>query len=69
MLDLDIVEQQALHHAYTQIAKAVPGLKIMLASVGQEWKVNKCNKAQMSWAGIYAGVSGQRDADGVNPYL
>ena len=32
MLDLDIVAQQALHYAYTEIAKAVPQLKIMLAT-------------------------------------
>jgi 5-methyltetrahydropteroyltriglutamate--homocysteine methyltransferase len=32
VLDLDIVAQQALHYAYTEIAKAVPQLKIMLAS-------------------------------------
>ena len=32
MLDLDIVGQQALHYAYAEIAKAVPQLKIMLAT-------------------------------------
>ena len=32
VLDLDIVGQQALHYAYTEIAKAVPQLKIMLAT-------------------------------------
>ena len=32
VLDLDIVGQQALHHAYAEIAKAVPQLKIMLAT-------------------------------------
>ena len=32
VLDLDIVAQQALHYAYTEIAKAVPQLKIMLAT-------------------------------------
>jgi 5-methyltetrahydropteroyltriglutamate--homocysteine methyltransferase len=32
VLDLDIVGQQALHYAYTEIAKSVPQLKIMLAT-------------------------------------
>lgn len=32
VLDLDIVGQQALRHAYTEIAKAVPSLKVMLAT-------------------------------------
>ena len=32
VLDLDIVAQQALHHAYAEIANAVPQLKIMLAT-------------------------------------
>ena len=32
VLDLDIVGQQALHYAYTEIAKALPQLKIMLAT-------------------------------------
>ena len=32
VLDLDVVAQQALHHAYAEIAKAVPELKIMLAT-------------------------------------
>jgi 5-methyltetrahydropteroyltriglutamate--homocysteine methyltransferase len=32
VLDLDIVAQQALHYAYAEIAKAVPQLKIMLAT-------------------------------------
>jgi 5-methyltetrahydropteroyltriglutamate--homocysteine methyltransferase len=32
VLDLDIVGQQALHHAYTEIATALPQLKIMLAT-------------------------------------
>ena len=32
VLDLDIVGQQALHHAYAEIAKAVPQLKIMLTT-------------------------------------
>ena len=32
VLDLDIVGQQALHYAYAEIAKAVPQLKIMLAT-------------------------------------
>src|SRR4029453_10260453 len=32
VLDLDIVGQQALHYAYTEIAKSVPRLKIMLAT-------------------------------------
>ena len=32
VLDLDIAAQQALHHAYAEIAKAVPQLKIMLAT-------------------------------------
>ena len=32
VLDLDIVAQQALHYAFTEIANAVPQLKIMLAT-------------------------------------
>ena len=32
VLDLDAVGQQALHHAYAEIAKAVPQIKIMLAT-------------------------------------
>jgi 5-methyltetrahydropteroyltriglutamate--homocysteine methyltransferase len=32
VLDLDIVGQRALHYAYTEIANAVPQLKIMLAT-------------------------------------
>jgi 5-methyltetrahydropteroyltriglutamate--homocysteine methyltransferase len=32
VLDLDIVGQQALHYAYAEIARAVPQLKIMLAT-------------------------------------
>ncbi|MEH2523365.1 MULTISPECIES: 5-methyltetrahydropteroyltriglutamate--homocysteine S-methyltransferase [unclassified Bradyrhizobium] len=32
VLDLDIVGQQALHYAYTEITNAVPQLKIMLAT-------------------------------------
>ena len=32
VLDLDIVAQQALRHAYAEIAKALPQLKIMLAT-------------------------------------
>ena len=32
VLDLDATAQQALHHAYAEIAKAVPQLKIMLAT-------------------------------------
>ena len=32
VLDLDIVGQQALHYAYSEIANAVPQLKIMLAT-------------------------------------
>ncbi|MBR1237917.1 5-methyltetrahydropteroyltriglutamate--homocysteine S-methyltransferase [Bradyrhizobium sp. AUGA SZCCT0182] len=32
VLDLDIIAQQALHYAYAEIAKAVPELKIMLAT-------------------------------------
>ena len=32
VLDLDIIAQQALHYAYAEIAKAVPQLKIMLAT-------------------------------------
>jgi 5-methyltetrahydropteroyltriglutamate--homocysteine methyltransferase len=32
VLDLDIIAQQVLHYAYTEIANAVPQLKIMLAT-------------------------------------
>jgi 5-methyltetrahydropteroyltriglutamate--homocysteine methyltransferase len=32
VLDLDVVAQQALRHAYAEIAKAVPQIKIMLAT-------------------------------------
>ncbi|NOJ46924.1 5-methyltetrahydropteroyltriglutamate--homocysteine S-methyltransferase [Bradyrhizobium archetypum] len=32
VLDLDIVAQQALHYAYVEIARAVPQLKLMLAT-------------------------------------
>jgi 5-methyltetrahydropteroyltriglutamate--homocysteine methyltransferase len=32
VLDLDIIAQQALHYAYSEIANAVPQLKIMLAT-------------------------------------
>jgi len=32
VLDLDIIAQQALRHAYAEIAKAVPQIKIMLAT-------------------------------------
>jgi 5-methyltetrahydropteroyltriglutamate--homocysteine methyltransferase len=32
VLDLDIVAQQALHHAYAEIANALPQLRIMLAT-------------------------------------
>jgi len=37
VLDLDIVAQQALHYAYTEIANAVPQLKIMLATYSAGW--------------------------------
>jgi 5-methyltetrahydropteroyltriglutamate--homocysteine methyltransferase len=32
VLDLDVVAQQALHHAYAEIAGAVPQIKVMLAT-------------------------------------
>lgn len=47
----------------------VDALRAMLTGAGQPWKVNRCTKAQMSWAGVYAGVAGQPSTNAVNPYL
>jgi 5-methyltetrahydropteroyltriglutamate--homocysteine methyltransferase len=52
-LDLDIVGQQALQHAYTEIAKAVPSLKIMLATYFGGLGGNRDTALALPVAGIH----------------
>ena len=53
VLDLDIVAQQALHYAYVEIAKAVPELKIMLASYFGGLGANRGTALALPVAGLH----------------
>jgi 5-methyltetrahydropteroyltriglutamate--homocysteine methyltransferase len=53
VLDLDSVGQQALHHAYTEIARAVPSLKIMLATYFGGLGGNRDTALALPVAGIH----------------
>ncbi|MBN8990868.1 MAG: 5-methyltetrahydropteroyltriglutamate--homocysteine S-methyltransferase [Rhizobiales bacterium] len=53
VLDLDIVAQQALHYAYTEIAKAVPELKIMLATYFGGLGANRDTARALPVAGLH----------------
>ncbi len=53
VLDLDIVAQQALHHAYTEIAKAVPQIKIMLATYFGGLGANRDTALALPVAGLH----------------
>ncbi|MBR1143276.1 5-methyltetrahydropteroyltriglutamate--homocysteine S-methyltransferase [Bradyrhizobium sp. AUGA SZCCT0431] len=53
VLDLDIIAQQALHYAYAEIAKAVPGLKIMLATYFGGLGANRDTAMALPVAGLH----------------
>jgi 5-methyltetrahydropteroyltriglutamate--homocysteine methyltransferase len=53
VLDLDIVGQQALHYAYTEIANAVPQLKIMLATYFGGLGANRDTTLALPVAGLH----------------
>ncbi|MEH2520352.1 5-methyltetrahydropteroyltriglutamate--homocysteine methyltransferase [Bradyrhizobium sp. AZCC 1610] len=53
VLDLDIVGQQALRYAYTEIANAVPQLKIMLATYFGGLGVNRDTALALPVAGLH----------------
>jgi 5-methyltetrahydropteroyltriglutamate--homocysteine methyltransferase len=53
VLDLDIVGQQALHYAYTEIANAVPQLKIMLATYFGGLGSNRDSALALPVAGLH----------------
>jgi 5-methyltetrahydropteroyltriglutamate--homocysteine methyltransferase len=53
VLDLDIVAQQALRHAYSEIAKAVPKLKIMLATYFGGLGANRDTALALPVAGLH----------------
>ena len=53
VLDLDIIAQQALHYAYAEIAKAVPGLKIMLATYFGGLGANRDTALSLPIAGLH----------------
>jgi 5-methyltetrahydropteroyltriglutamate--homocysteine methyltransferase len=53
VLDLDIVAQQALHYAYAEIAKAVPQLKIMLATYFGGLGSNRDTALSLPVAGLH----------------
>ena len=53
VLDLDIVGQQALHYAYTEIANAVPQLKIMLATYFGGLGGNRDTALALPFAGLH----------------
>ena len=53
VLDLDIIAQQALHYAYAEIAKAVPELKIMLATYFGGLGANRDTALALPVAGLH----------------
>jgi len=53
VLDLDIAGQQALHYAYAEIAKAVPQLKIMLATYFGGLGSNRDTALSLPVAGLH----------------
>ncbi|XIA66367.1 5-methyltetrahydropteroyltriglutamate--homocysteine S-methyltransferase [Bradyrhizobium sp. TZ2] len=53
VLDLDIVGQQALHYAYAEVAKAVPQLKIMLATYFGGLGSNRDTALSLPAAGLH----------------
>ncbi len=53
VLDLDIVAKQALHYAYSEIAKAVPQLKIMLATYFGELGGSRDTALSLPVAGLH----------------
>jgi 5-methyltetrahydropteroyltriglutamate--homocysteine methyltransferase len=53
VLDLDATAQQALHHAYAEIAKAVPQLKIMLATYFGGLGSNRATALALPVAGLH----------------
>jgi 5-methyltetrahydropteroyltriglutamate--homocysteine methyltransferase len=53
VLDLDIVAQQALHHTYAEIAKAVPQIKIMLATYFGGLGANRDTALALPVAGLH----------------
>lgn len=53
VLDLDIIAQQALHYAYGEIARAVPGLKIMLAAYFGGLGANRDTALALPVAGLH----------------
>jgi 5-methyltetrahydropteroyltriglutamate--homocysteine methyltransferase len=53
VLDLDMTAQQALRHAYTEIAKAVPQLKIMLATYFGGLGANRDTALALPVAGLH----------------
>jgi 5-methyltetrahydropteroyltriglutamate--homocysteine methyltransferase len=53
VLDLDIVGQQALHYAYTEIANAVPQLKVMLATYFGGLGSNRDSALALPVAGLH----------------
>ncbi|MBR1271305.1 5-methyltetrahydropteroyltriglutamate--homocysteine S-methyltransferase [Bradyrhizobium sp. AUGA SZCCT0222] len=53
VLDLDIIAQQALHYAYAEIAKAVPELKIMLATYFGGLGANRDTTMALPVAGLH----------------
>jgi len=53
VLDLDVTAQQALRHAYTEIARAVPQLKIMLATYFGGLGANRDTALALPVAGLH----------------
>jgi 5-methyltetrahydropteroyltriglutamate--homocysteine methyltransferase len=53
VLDLDVVGQQALHYAYAEIAKAVPQLRIMLATYFGGLGSNRDTALSLPVAGLH----------------
>ena len=53
VLDLDIAAQQALRHAYTEIARAVPEIKIMLATYFGGLGANRDTALALPVAGLH----------------
>ncbi|MBR1283967.1 5-methyltetrahydropteroyltriglutamate--homocysteine S-methyltransferase [Bradyrhizobium sp. AUGA SZCCT0177] len=53
VLDLDIIAQQALHYAYAEITKAVPELKIMLATYFGGLGANRDTALALPVAGLH----------------
>ncbi len=69
VLDLDIVAQQALHHAYAEIAKAVPQLRIMLATYFGSLGSNRETALALPVAGLHLDlVRAPKQIDGLTDF-